>query len=131
MLIKIRSIMSGIYLLLLIILLTELAYSQSEPPSNLEATVKNKVVMLSWKAPEGTQKVTYNIYRAETMNSGKSIDPTKLEFKKVSTVTEPAYEDKDAASGRVYIYYVVTMDSKGMESAGSNYINVRIGDTNG
>ena len=130
MLQKIRSILSGIYLLLFIVLITVLAYSQSEPPENLEALVKGNTVTLTWKAPEGIQNITYNVYRAGTMNSGKSIDPTKLEFKKISTVIQPTYEDKDASSGITYIYYVVSLDTKGTESAGSNYINVRIGDTN-
>ena len=122
------KILRTYFLFLITFYFTGLTYSQSGPPSNLEATVKDNVVKLSWEAPENSEKVTYNIYRAKTMNSGKEVDPTKLEFSKISTTTEPAYKDKDAASGKGYIYYVVALDSKGEESAGSNYINVRVGE---
>ncbi len=123
-----QKILRTFFLFFIAFYFTGLTYSQSGPPSNLEATFKDNVVKLSWEAPEKGEKVTYNIYRAETMSSGNAIDPTKLEFSKISTTTETAYKDKEAASEKGYIYYVVALDSKGVESAGSNYINVRVGD---
>ena len=103
-------------------------YSQSGAPTDLKAEVKGNVVQLTWQAPTTSKQATYNVYRAETTVPEKEIDPAKLDFIKIGTATEPAYQDKEAASGKVYVYYVVSMDSKGKESSVSNYINVRVGD---
>jgi fibronectin type 3 domain-containing protein len=115
-------------LVMLIFILSMSAYSQTTPPQDLKASVEGSVVKLNWTSAE--KSATYNIYRASANSSTKVIDPLKLEFKKISTVTEPAYEDKtDAASGMVYVYYVATVNSNGVESAGSNYVNAKIGET--
>ncbi len=116
--------------LISIFLLAGLSYSQSAPPSNLKATVDGSTVRLNWDAPSTDQKVTYNIYKAEASSSKEAIDPSKLDFKKLSAVTEPVYEEKtDAASGQVYVYFVVAVTSDGIESAGSNYVNATFGGT--
>jgi fibronectin type 3 domain-containing protein len=117
--------------------------STSNSPSNLLATADGNVVSLTWQAPEGESTITYNIYRAmvpATMSGNKdmdsssgsnpSIDPTKLDFKKISTATETSYEDKIEdvpEGGQEYVYYVVAVDNKGMESAGTNYVTVNVG----
>ena len=114
--------------LMLLILMSTLVFSQIAPPQNLKATVEGSTVKLNWTATE--TGATYNIYRATANTSAKVIDPAKLEFKKLNTVTEPAYEDKtDATSGMVYVYYVATLNANGVESAGSNYVNAKIGET--
>jgi len=112
------------------------AYSQSAPPSDLEASAKGNVIHLMWKAPESESEVTYNIYRAmaPSVDPGSSenptIDPTKLEFTKLGTVIETTYQDKIedvAEGGQLYVYYVVAVDNEGTESAGTNYVNVNVG----
>ena len=118
-------------LFLVIVFFSGMTYSQSSQPSNLKAEVKGNVVQLSWVAPTTSEKVIYNVYKAETTSPEKQIDPAKLEFTKISTATESAYQDKEATSGKAYVYYVVSMNSKGKESSVSNYINVRVGDTYG
>jgi len=116
--------------------------STSNSPSNLLATANGNTVNLTWQAPEGETAITYNIYRAmvpsmsednnmdSRSGSGSQMDPTKLDFKKISTATETSYKDKIEdvpESGQKYVYYVVTIDNKGMESAGTNYVTVNVG----
>ena len=119
--------------IILISLLTfsGLSYSQLVPPSNIKVKlVDGNIVKLSWDAQSSNQKVSYNIYRAEENNSSTSIASPKPEFKKLNSVTAPVYEDKTEASpGKVFIYYVTTVNSNGVESASSNYVNVKIGET--
>lgn len=103
------------------------AYSQLSPPSNLAAKVEGDSVMLTWKAPAEAADVSYNIYRASAPSS--AVDTTKLEFSRVSATTETSFEDKieSTKAGGIFIYYVVAVDSDSTESAGSNYVNVQIG----
>ena len=116
--------------------------STSNPPSNLLATANGNTVNLTWQAPEGETAITYNIYRAmgpsmsednnmdSSSGSSSQMDPSKLDFKKISTATETNYEDKieDVPEGaQKYVYYVVAVDNKGMESAGTNYVAVNVG----
>jgi len=116
--------------------------STSNSPSNLLATANGNTISLTWQAPEGETALTYNIYRAmvppmsednnmdSRSGSGSQMDPTKLDFKKISTATETSYKDKIEdvpESGQKYVYYVVTIDNKGMESAGTNYVTVNVG----
>ena len=120
--------------------------SSSNSPSNLLATADGNVVSLTWQAPTGESTVTYNIYRAmvpgtlskdmddknmdPNSDSNQSVDPTKLDFSKISTATETSYEDKIEGvpeDGQTYIYYVVAVDNQGMESAGTNYVTVNVG----
>jgi fibronectin type 3 domain-containing protein len=115
--------------------------STSNSPSNLLATANGNTVNLNWQAPEEETTITYNIYRAmvpsmsedNNMDSssgpGSQMDPTKLDFKKISTATKTSYKDKIEGvpeSGQKYVYYVVAVDNKGMESAGTNYVTVNV-----
>lgn len=107
-----------------------LSYSQLVSPSDLKVTLDGNTVKLSWEASSSDQKVSFNIYRAEENSTSTSIATPKPEFKKLSSVTAPLYEDKTEASpGKVFIYYVTTVNSNGVESASSNYVNVKIGET--
>ncbi len=116
--------------LISILLFSGLSYSQPAPPSNLKVNVDGNIVKLSWDAPSADQKVSYNIYRAEENNISTSIATPKPEFKKLSSVTASLYEDETGATpGKVFIYYVTTVNSNGVESAGSKYVNVKIGET--
>ncbi len=120
----------GIILISLLIF-PGLSYSQLIPPSNIKVKlVDGNIVKLSWDAQSSDQKVSYNIYRAVENNSSTSIASPKPEFKKLNSVTVPVYEDKtEATPGKVFIYYVTTVNSNGVESASSNYVNVKIGET--
>jgi len=113
-----------------LLLLTGVVYSQSEtsPPSNLKSRVEGSVVKLTWEAPAGATGITYNIYRAETSGMSSAMDPTKLQFAAISNSTETSFEDKITATNSEgeYIYYVVAVGSDGKESAGSNYVNVKM-----
>jgi len=102
------------------------AYSQLSPPSNLAAKVEGNSVMLTWKAP-AEAVVSYNIYRASAPSS--ATDTTKPKFSKVSATTETSFKDKieSVEAGGIFIYYVVAVGSDGTESAGSNNVNVQIG----
>lgn len=106
------------------------AYSQLSPPSNLAAKVEGNSVMLTWKAPTEAL-VSYNIYRASAPSS--AVDTTKLKlklkFSKVSATTETSFKDKieSVEAGGIFTYYVVAVGSDGKESAGSNNVNVKIG----
>jgi fibronectin type 3 domain-containing protein len=114
--------------------------STSNSPSNLLATANGNTVSLTWQAPEGETAITYNIYRAMVpsisednnmdSSSGSLMDPTKLDFKKISTATETSYKDKIEGvpeGDQKYVYYVVAVDNKGMESAGTNYVTINVG----
>lgn len=114
-----------------LLLFTGMTYSQSQssPPSNLKARVEGNSVKLTWEAPAGASGISYNIYRAPAPTMSSAVDPTKLKFSKVNTTTETGFEDKveSADAGSVHIYYVVAVGNDGKESAGSNYVNVKIG----
>jgi fibronectin type 3 domain-containing protein len=103
--------------------------SQSSPPSNLKARVEGNSVKLMWEAPEGASDVSYNIYKAPAPSISSAVDPTKLKFAKINTTKEISFEDKiqSTEAGGVQIYYVVAVGSDGKESAGSNYVNVKVG----
>jgi fibronectin type 3 domain-containing protein len=120
-----------ISIITVLLLLTGVTYSQSQssPPANLKARVEGSTVKLSWEAPAGASGITYNIYRAPAPTMSSAVDPTKLEFSKINTTTETSFEDqvKSAEAGGVHIYYIVAVGSDGKESAGSNYVNVKIG----
>jgi len=105
-------------------------FAQSAPPSNLKVNTDGNVVHLTWQAPETNAKVTYNIYRAQAQSLSSTVDPTQLEFSKLSSVIETSYEDKideGTDGGQLYVYFIVAVNSEGMESAGSNYVNVKVG----
>lgn len=123
-----RQLFLRFSIVLVTILYTGLAYSQSDPPSNLKAATSGNALKLSWEASGTGQEVSYNIYRAEAQSSSDVADPMKLNFTKVSTVKETTFEDKSAAPGQAYVYYVVSVNQDGVESAGSNYVNVSIGE---
>ena len=105
-----------------------LTYAQSDPPSNLQAATSGNALKLSWDASGAGQDVAYIIYRAEAQSSSDVADPMNLNFTLVSTVKENTFEDRSAAPGQAYVYYVVSVNQDGVESAGSNYVNVSIGE---
>ncbi|MFO7525525.1 MAG: fibronectin type III domain-containing protein [Ignavibacteriaceae bacterium] len=115
-------------ILLVLVFFTGLTHAQSDPPSNLQASNSNKALKLTWEVPGNGQEVVYNIYRAEVQSTSDAADPMKLNFTKVSTVKETTFEDRSAAPGQAYVYYVVSVNQDGVESAGSNYVNVKIGE---
>lgn len=123
-----RQFFLAFTILTITVLLSGLTYSQSDPPSNLMATVAGKSLTLTWEASGNNQKTTYNIYRATVENANEAADPMKLNFSKVGTVTTTTFDDKTAGPGQVYVYYVVSVNKDGVESAGSNYVNVTIGE---
>ena len=125
---NLRSIFS---FMLVLVLLTAVIHAQSHtsPPSNLKSRVEGSNVKLTWEAPPDAGNVSYNIYRAETSGMSSAMDPTKLQFAAISNSTETSFEDKISSTDPnvEYIYYVVSVGSDGTESAGSNYVNVKIG----
>lgn len=82
-------------------------------PLNLIATPSNQSANLSWQHPS-TAPAGYNIYR--------SLDG--ISFSKVNTslvyYPNSTYLDEGLTNNTKYYYYVVSVDSEGFESAGSN-----------
>lgn len=123
-----RQLFLRFLIVLVTVFFTGLTYAQADPPSNLQAATSGNVLKLSWEASEAGQDVAYIIYRAEAQSSSDVADPMKLNFTIVSTVKENTFEDRSAVPGQAYVYYVVSVNQDGVESAGSNYVNVTIGD---
>lgn len=126
---KIAKNATSILVVLLLIAGVTYSQSQSSPPSNLKARVEGNAVKLMWEAPAGASEVSYNIYKAPAPTMSSAVDPTKLKFSKINTTKETSFEDKieSTEGGGVQIYYVVALGSDGKESAGSNYVNVKVG----
>lgn len=122
-----KNIIIFFFFLITSVLIIGLSYSPQ--PADREGVVKGKVVYLTLETPQTETNGMYSIYRAKANSDVQEIDPIRIKFDKISTVTEPAYEDKGAAEGKNYFYSVASIDAKGMENAGSNYINIWVGDT--
>jgi predicted phage tail protein len=89
--------------------------------SSLKAKAKPHTVFLHWNPPvpkKGEKAMSYNVYRSLT--SGGSY------ARIASGVRNPAYTDKQVASGTTYFYVVTAVDDVGRESKYSNEIKVHV-----
>ncbi len=85
-------------------------------PTNLEAVGGQAKVKLAWESSrsnDGTAEVAgYEIYRSTTGEEGS--------FLLLTTVPDLSFTDKWVNSGQTYWYYVVSIDTEGKRSSGSN-----------
>lgn len=123
-----RFILTAIYF---IILVAAIIYAGSDSPKNLKAEINDASVLLVWEAPAASEVQVYHIYRAETEQMNKSNETAQLYFKLLEKVTDTKYTDKDVKPDMKYVYYVVSVNNSGVESGGSNYVDVFTGKKTG
>ena len=82
--------------------------SNCEPPTNLQASVENNVVTLSWNAAENAQ--SYNIYRNSSLIGNTSVT---------------TYIDSNVPYGS-YTYFLKSVDVNGLPSTSSESITLDI-----
>ena len=77
-------------------------------------------VVLTWDAPlvSPDPVATYTVYR--------SLPGENFIFRLQAGITDTTYTDTDVASGHTYDYFVVSVDSAGVESVSSNIAEVTV-----
>jgi hypothetical protein len=81
-------------------------------------------VVLSWKAPPGAASAALAVTGYQVFRSvGSSGSPTQLT---TTPLTAATYTDKTIAPSTTYVYYVVSVDAAGTQSAPSNTVNVAV-----
>jgi fibronectin type 3 domain-containing protein len=82
---------------------------------SLSAPENPHFVTISW-SPSKLPVSGYNVYRGYLSNAVERLTP--------KIVTQTQYVDGTALAGRTYVYYVTSVDSKGLESNPSEKITV-------
>ena len=123
-----RFILTAIYF---VILVAAIIYAGNDSPKNLKAEVNETSVMLMWEAPVASEVSVYHLYRAETGQMNESKEASQLDFNLLEKVTDTKYTDKKVKTNMKYVYYVVSVNNSGVESGGSNYVDVFTGEKTG
>jgi hypothetical protein len=74
-------------------------------------------VSISWN-PSNTPVAGYNVYREYQYSGAQRLTP--------QIVTQTQYVDGTPQAGRTYVYYVTSVDSRGLESKPSEKITVTV-----
>ncbi|GAA1844567.1 malectin domain-containing carbohydrate-binding protein [Microlunatus capsulatus] len=87
-------------------------------PSGLAGSASDASVALTWTAPDDTDVVGYNVYRA---TGTQTTVPVTVENRRNGSVllTREAYTERELANGTAYTFVVTAVDAAGNESAPS------------
>jgi fibronectin type 3 domain-containing protein len=91
--------------------------SKMIPPGGLKAVNTALDVVLEWEALQEKDIKGYAVYRYQREQTPVKL--AKLDSKELS------YIDKSAKKGQLYFYYITSINSKDVESAGSEEVSVR------
>jgi hypothetical protein len=89
------------------------------PPSNLSADEKHQAVDLSWTAPFDDDVVKYFVYQADSTSSGWS---SWAAADTLDSLTSTATTITGLTNGRLYSFYVTSIDTSDYESVASNAV---------
>ena len=87
-------------------------------PTDLSATPRRRRVALRWAASTGETSLRYRVLRSRSWSPG-------ARFRRVATVSNPAYVDRGLHRKRRYSYKVRAVDTTGRQSGFSNRVRVR------
>jgi len=82
-------------------------------PMNLQGSLRDSVIDLTWNAVEDSALARYRIYRDTSSLSGTPVDFTPIDS--VATM-DSSYTDSNIEGGETYFYRVTAVDTSGTES---------------
>ncbi len=83
------------------------------PPQNIIAIPEEGFILLKWEKVDCEDLEKYNVYRK---------DNEKVLLLTQHGTKETFFEDKTGESGKIYVYFVTSVDKKGNESKPSNMV---------
>ena len=93
--------------------------SAPKKPTNLTYTISGGNVVLDWDAPDDDSVTGYSILRRKPVTQNQL-----LIYVRDTGNTDTTYTDTDAPAGEYYVYRVQALNSQGVASPRSNYVNV-------